>query len=132
MGLGRRARPGPGRRPGLAGAGGEEAVLQRDDADLARLALADLGDLLGRELRPVAVRVVRWGGGLPQPAVGHVDSMERAVAAVAALPGLALAGATVGGVGIPACIATATRAADAVLAGGRRVRGAHGEEEYGA
>ena len=79
--------------PGLAvvraslGRAGEEAVLQRDDADLARLALADLGDLLGRELRPVAVRVVRWGGGLPQPAVGHVDAMERAVAAVAAVPG---------------------------------------------
>jgi oxygen-dependent protoporphyrinogen oxidase len=40
--------------------------------------------------------------------------MERALAAVAAVPGLALAGAAVGGVGIPACIATAERAAAAV------------------
>jgi oxygen-dependent protoporphyrinogen oxidase len=96
------------------GRAGEEAVLQRDDADLSRLALADLGNLLGRELRPVAVRVARWGGALPQPAVGHVDAIGRALAAVAAVPGLALAGAAVGGVGIPACIATATRAADAV------------------
>jgi oxygen-dependent protoporphyrinogen oxidase len=99
------------------GRAGEEAVLQRDDADLARLALDDLGDLLGRALRPVAVRVVRWGGALPQPAVGHVAAMERVLAAVAAQPGLALAGAAIGGVGIPACIATATRAADAVAAG---------------
>jgi oxygen-dependent protoporphyrinogen oxidase len=99
------------------GRAGEEAVLQRDDADLARLALNDLGDLLGRELRPVAVRVVRWGGALPQPGVSHVDAMERTLAAVAAVHGLALAGAAVGGVGIPACIATATRAADAVLSG---------------
>jgi protoporphyrinogen/coproporphyrinogen III oxidase len=99
------------------GRAGEEAVLQRDDVDLARLALADLGDLLERRLRPVAVRVVRWGGALPQPGVGHVDSMERALAAVAAVPGLGLAGAALGGVGIPACIATATRAADAVMSG---------------
>jgi oxygen-dependent protoporphyrinogen oxidase len=111
------------------GRAGEEAVLQRDDADLARLALGDLADLLGRDLRPVAVRVVRWGGALPQPAVGHVDAMERALAAVAAVPGLALAGAAVGGVGVPACIATASRAADAVLAGGRGVRGLPGGEE---
>jgi oxygen-dependent protoporphyrinogen oxidase len=111
------------------GRAGEEEVLQRDDADLARLALDDLGGLLGRELRPVAVRVVRWGGALPQPAVGHLDAMERALAAVAAVPGLALAGAAVGGVGVPACIATASRAADAVLAGGRRVQGVPGGEE---
>jgi oxygen-dependent protoporphyrinogen oxidase len=104
-------------------------VLQRDDADLARLALGDLADLLGRDLRPVTVRVVRWGGALPQPAVGHVDAMERALAAVAAVPGLALAGAAVGGVGIPACIATASRAADAVLGGGRGVHGRPGGEE---
>jgi oxygen-dependent protoporphyrinogen oxidase len=98
------------------GRAGEEAVLQRDDGDLAALALADLGDLLGRPLRPVATRVVRWGGSLPQPAVGHVAAMDRALAAVAARPRLALAGAVVGGVGIPACIATATRAAEAVVA----------------
>jgi oxygen-dependent protoporphyrinogen oxidase len=111
------------------GRAGEESVLQRDDADLAELALDDLGGLLRRQLRPAAVRVVRWGGALPQPAVGHVDAMERALAAVAAVPGLALAGAAVAGVGIPACIATATRAADAVLAGGRRAQGARDEEQ---
>lgn len=93
------------------GRAGEEAVLQRDDADLAALALGDLGALLGRELRPVATRVVRWGGSLPQPAVGHVEAMERVEAAVAAVPGLAVCGAVVAGVGIPACIATAGTAA---------------------
>jgi len=99
------------------GRAGEEAVLQRDDADLATLALADLGALLGRELRPVATRVVRWGGALPQPAVGHVEAMERVEAAVAGVPGLAVCGAVLGGVGIPACIATAGTAARRVLDG---------------
>ncbi len=60
------------------GRAGEEAVLQQDDDDLAALALADLGALVGRELRPVATRVARWGGALPQPAVGHVDAMRAA------------------------------------------------------
>jgi oxygen-dependent protoporphyrinogen oxidase len=93
------------------GRAGEEAVLQRDDADLAALALADLGGLLGRELRPVATRVVRWGGALPQPAVGHAEAMERVEAAVAGVPGLAVCGAVVAGVGIPACIGAAGLAA---------------------
>jgi protoporphyrinogen/coproporphyrinogen III oxidase len=109
----------------------EEAVLQRDDDDLAALALADLAALLGRELRPVAARVVRWGGALPQPAVGHVEAMRRMEAAVAAVPGLAVCGAVVDGVGIPACIAAAGRAAARVAdllgvvpaTGGRRAAG---------
>jgi oxygen-dependent protoporphyrinogen oxidase len=98
------------------GRAGEEAVLQRDDAELTQLALADLGGLLGRELRPVATRVTRWGGALPQPNVGHVEAMERVEAAVAAVPGLAVCGAAVAGVGIPACIGAARAAADRVLA----------------
>ena len=97
---------------------GEEAVLQRDDADLAALALADAGDLLGRPLAAavVATRVVRWGGSLPQPAVGHLDRIARVRAAVAAVPGLAVCGAALDGVGIPACVAAATRAAAEVAA----------------
>jgi protoporphyrinogen/coproporphyrinogen III oxidase len=93
------------------GRAGEAAVLQRDDDGLAALATADLAGLLGRELRPVAIRVVRWGGGLPQPAVGHVESMRRMEAAVAQTPRLAVCGAVVDGVGVPACIAAAGRAA---------------------
>ena len=94
---------------------GEEAVLQRDDADLAALAVADASALLGRPLAPVATRVVRWGGSLPQPAVGHVERVERIRAAVAGVPGLAVCGAALDGVGVPACIAAAD-AAVAVLA----------------
>jgi oxygen-dependent protoporphyrinogen oxidase len=99
------------------GRAGEEAVLQRDDADLAALALADLAGLVGRELRPVATRVVRWGGALPQPAVGHAQAVERLEAAVAGVAGLAVCGAAVAGVGIPACIGAAGLAAQHVLEG---------------
>ena len=95
---------------------GEEAVLQRDDADLAALAVADLATATGVTGTPVASRVTRWGGGLPQYTVGHLDRVDRIRVAVAAQPGLAVCGAAYDGIGIPACIASARLAADQVVA----------------
>jgi oxygen-dependent protoporphyrinogen oxidase len=94
---------------------GEDAVLQRDDAELAELAAADLAEATGVTGKPVDGRVTRWGGGLPQYSVGHLDRVARIRAAVTALPGLAVCGAAYDGVGIPACVATARLAADQVL-----------------
>jgi protoporphyrinogen/coproporphyrinogen III oxidase len=103
---------------------GEEAVLQRGDDDLVRLVLADLAEVLGGRLpTPVDHHVQRWGGALPQYAVGHLDRVARIRAAVARLPGLALAGAAYEGIGIPACIASGRQAADAVLTHLRRPQG---------
>ena len=59
--------------------------------------------------------MTRWGGGLPQYTVGHLDRVARIRASVAAQPGLAVCGAAYDGLGIPACIATARAAADQVL-----------------
>ena len=56
--------------------------------------------------------VQRWGGGLPQHAVGHQDRIARVRAALASVPGLAACGAAFDGVGIPACIASARRAVE--------------------
>ena len=94
---------------------GDEAVLQRDDADLAGLAAADLAVATGVRGAPVDTRVTRWGGGLPQYSVGHLDRVARIRAGVAAQPGLAVCGAAYDGVGIPACIGSARLAADQVL-----------------
>ncbi|MFD0372518.1 protoporphyrinogen oxidase [Streptomyces sp. NPDC127114] len=94
---------------------GEEEQVHRDDADLVDVSLKDLGAATGLAARPVATTVTRWLGGLPQYPVGHLSRVERIRAAVSGLPGLALAGAVYEGVGIPACIASAHRAADAIL-----------------
>jgi protoporphyrinogen/coproporphyrinogen III oxidase len=94
---------------------GEEALLQRDDGDLAGLAAAELALATGVSGAPVASRVTRWGGGLPQYTVGHLDRVARIKAAVEAVPGLAVCGAAYSGVGIPACIGTARAAVDQVL-----------------
>jgi oxygen-dependent protoporphyrinogen oxidase len=97
------------------GRSGDVAVLQRDDADLAALAAAELAETIGIAARPVAHRITRWGGGLPQYNVGHLDRVAKIRAAVAAQPGLAVAGAAYDGVGIPACVGTARAAVDQVL-----------------
>jgi oxygen-dependent protoporphyrinogen oxidase len=93
---------------------GEEDVLQRDDADLVALAAAELAGQTGAQGPPVDTRVTRWGGGLPQYTVGHLDRVATIDAVVGAQPGLAVCGAAYAGIGIPACIATADSAAQRV------------------
>lgn len=98
------------------GRAGEEWVLQREDAELVAVVRAELAQVTGLTAEPVDSHVQRWGGGLPQYAVGHVQRVARIRAAVAEVPGLAVCGASYDGVGIPACIASAHIAADRVLA----------------
>jgi protoporphyrinogen/coproporphyrinogen III oxidase len=94
----------------------DERLLHRDDDDLAALVTAEVAALTGLAARPVRSRVTRWGGALPQYAVGHLGRVRRIEAAVAAVPGLAVCGAAYGGVGIPACIRSGYAAAGQVLA----------------
>jgi oxygen-dependent protoporphyrinogen oxidase len=93
------------------GRAGDAEVLQRPDAALAALARHELTNLLGITAEPVDALVTRWGGGMPQYALGHVERVARIRAAVDAVPGLAICGAAFDGVGIPACIASAQAAA---------------------
>lgn len=109
--------------PGLAfvrasiGRAGGAAELQRPDRALAATALADLAVAVGRTLpAPVDVHVQRWGGALPQYAVGHTDRVAAVRAGVARVSRLALAGAAYDGVGIPAVVGTGRAAARSVLA----------------
>ena len=94
---------------------GEAATLQVDDGELVARVRADLATLTGLTADPVAVHVQRWGGGLPQYGVGHLD---RVAAVEGGLPdGLAVAGAAWHGVGVPACVATGRAAAQRIAAG---------------
>ncbi|SOC51257.1 protoporphyrinogen oxidase [Ornithinimicrobium cerasi] len=86
----------------------EEATLQVSDAELVRACLGDLTEALGRDLpEPVDTHVQRWGGGLPQYAVGHLDRVAAVREALADVDGLTACGAAYDGVGIPACVASA-------------------------
>ncbi len=94
---------------------GDTVALNRDDDELVAAVRADLAALLGLEAEPLETVVARWGGGLPQYGVGHGGLVARIEDAVAAVPGLAVAGAALHGVGVPACLATGDAAAERVV-----------------
>lgn len=95
---------------------GEEEHLHREDDELVDVSLGDLAAATGLTARPVDTEVTRWIGGLPQYPVGHLGRVARIRDEVAKLPGLRVCGAVYDGVGIPACVASAHRAADEVAA----------------
>ncbi|MEU8708804.1 protoporphyrinogen oxidase [Streptomyces sp. NPDC048565] len=104
---------------------GEEEHLHREDSELVAASLGDLASAAGLTARPVDTEVTRWIGGLPQYPVGHLTRVARIRDEVAKLPGLRVCGAAYDGVGIPACVASAHRAADEIA---RDLTGAAGGE----
>ncbi|WP_072801962.1 protoporphyrinogen oxidase [Rhodococcoides yunnanense] len=90
---------------------GDDAPLAMSDEKLLELAVEDLRTATGLDAAPTAAVVQRWHGGLPQYAPGHLGRVAAIEAAVRDVPGLAVAGAWSHGVGVPACVASATRAA---------------------
>jgi oxygen-dependent protoporphyrinogen oxidase len=93
----------------------EEASLQATDDELVARVVTDLAEATGQPVVPVETHVQRWGGALPQYAVGHLDRVARIREDVAQVPGLALCGAAYDGVGIPAVIGSARRAAASLV-----------------
>jgi len=93
----------------------EEQVLQVDDDELVRVALADLSAAVGLSMRPVDAHVQRWGGALPQYAVGHLERVAAVRRELDGVAGVAVCGSAYDGVGIPACIASAERAVEKVV-----------------
>ncbi|MDJ0395463.1 protoporphyrinogen oxidase [Rhodococcus sp. G-MC3] len=106
-------RSGPVLRASLGRFGDTEALGWTDE-QLVETALADLRTVTGIDVPPTGTFVARWRGGLPQYAPGHLNRVAEIEEAVKDVPGVAVAGAWSHGVGVPACIASATRAAAAV------------------
>ncbi|WP_369130037.1 protoporphyrinogen oxidase [Modestobacter roseus] len=97
------------------GRSGDDADLRRTDAELTAAVVADVAELLDlARPEPVDTHLVRWTDGLPQYLVGHTARVAAVRSAVAAVPGLAVAGAAYEGVGVPACIRDARRAVAAI------------------
>ena len=94
----------------------EEQALQRTDEELVEIAVGDLIDAIGLSVRPVDSHVQRWGGALPQYAVGHLDRVASVREELEDIPGLAVCGSAYDGLGIPACINAAERAVAKILA----------------
>jgi oxygen-dependent protoporphyrinogen oxidase len=108
------ARPGDVLLRVSVGRQGDDRAGSLDDGELLARALADLGPMLRLGAGPLESRVTRWPDAFPQYALGHLSRVRAMEAAAAGLPSLALAGAALHGVGVPACIGSGRRAGRAV------------------
>lgn len=98
------------------GRAGQKRYLAGDDASLTRIALREIGDVLGISGEPELTRVYRWDRGMPQYNLGHLQRVAAITEDCTGVPGFEIAGNMFRGVGIPDCIASAEGAAARLLA----------------
>ena len=94
---------------------GDERSSSMSDTELVERVVDELGKLVGAPSEPLASSIQRWPRAFPQYLPGHLRRIERARAALSGVPRIELAGAPLGGIGIPACVASGERAATSVL-----------------
>jgi oxygen-dependent protoporphyrinogen oxidase len=93
------------------GGAGNDAILDLPDDEMIRLVRDELRLTLGISADPLFTRVYRWKSAMAQYGVGHLDRLGRIAILRENLPGLALAGNTYGGIGIPDCVRSGNIAA---------------------
>ena len=89
------------------------AARSADDGDLLSWASQDLATVFGVTVEPVDCHVHRWIDAMPQYRPGHLDLVADLRAGLP--PTLAVAGGYLDGIGVPACVAAATRAAASLV-----------------
>lgn len=99
----------------FVGGAGRGSFVERSDDELLDVVRREMREIMGITADPELMRVYRHDRAMPQYHVGHLDRVAGIRAQVARTPGLALAGAGYGGVGIPDCVMSGVRAADDVL-----------------
>lgn len=110
-----RAPPDKGILRCFLGGANDEAILQLSDEEMLAIVHRELREILHLEAAPKLQRVYRWRGAMAQYPPGHLDRIDRIEKAVAAIPGLAIAGNAFRGIGVPDCVRTGTVAAATVL-----------------
>jgi protoporphyrinogen/coproporphyrinogen III oxidase len=88
---------------------GDDQATRASDDELLAWAIEDLATVFGLEIDPVEVCIRRWPDAMPQYAPGHADVITELRAGLP--PTLAVAGSYLDGIGVPACIGAAGRAA---------------------
>jgi oxygen-dependent protoporphyrinogen oxidase len=114
----------PGRAPvgkvllrGFVGGPHNQEILKSSDEELVETVLAEFRDILGLNpfAKPLFTRVFRWHLGMPQYTLGHLDRVTLIENHSLQIPGLALAGGSYRGVGIPNCIESGEQAVSKIL-----------------
>lgn len=85
------------------------------DEELTSAVNDELSGVMGIVRPPVEADVTRWSNAFPQYEPGHISRMLNVERAIAEVPGLAVAGAAIRGLGIPACIRTGRDSAEELL-----------------
>ena len=92
---------------------GDDIARRVGDDDLLAWAAEDLEDVFGVTNEPFDCRVHRWIDAMPQYGPGHGDLVAELRAGLP--PSLEVAGAYLDGIGVPACVAAAARAAASLV-----------------
>lgn len=92
---------------------GDRVAADTSDDELLTWALGDLATVFGLTIDPVDVRIQRWIEAMPQYGPGHADLVAEVRAGLP--PTLAVAGSYLDGIGVPACVGAAGRAAERVI-----------------
>jgi len=99
----------------MVGGAHDPAALELDDEALRRLVRQDLSTILGIEAKPWFERILRYRQGIPQYTLGHRERLATIEARSKRLPGLQLAGNSLHGVAINACVEGAPAVAESIL-----------------
>ncbi|MFN2455560.1 MAG: protoporphyrinogen oxidase [Pyrinomonadaceae bacterium] len=91
-------------------------MFELEDGQIIAAVREDLRALLGIKTPPLFSFVQRWPRSMPQYHLGHLERIERINARLANFPTLAIAGNAYNGAGVPDCIRSGEKAADAMLA----------------
>jgi len=89
--------------------------IEDEDRNLTNRVFAELKDWLGISSQPLFTHLERYERALPQYAVGHLQRILRIEERILRYKGLSLAGNWSYGIGIPDCIESGERAAEALL-----------------
>ena len=92
---------------------GDDLVARASDDELLAWALEDLATVFDLTVEPVDVHVQRWPDAMPQYGPGHRDLVAELRAGLP--PSCQVAGSYLDGIGVPACIGAAGRAAAAAV-----------------
>ena len=92
---------------------GDDLARSAGDEELLSWSAQDLATVFGIAVEPVDCHVQRWIDAMPQYGPGHGELVAELRAGLP--PTLAVAGGYLDGIGVPACVAAATRAAASLV-----------------
>lgn len=95
----------------FAAQGSDEELLGSSDDQMTSVARKELGEIIGITAPPDEVRIARWRRAMAQYAPGHLERVAEIERLRKSLPGLALAGNFLRGIGVPDCVKTGAEAA---------------------